>query len=156
MATDSGPICETDNHQGHEGTRRKHRRDSFGGRRGEPRLYGSCVYDSHPFTNSTRLRRAIPDGPLAIHGLASSIQAVPAMSRWIQGVSSANSFRNMAAKMAPPQRLPALTMSAMFDLRVSLYSSSSGRRHIFSPACLLAFAKRSYIWSSLAKIPAFR
>ncbi len=35
----------------------------------------------HPFTNSIRLRSAIPDGPLAIHGLFSSIHAVPAMSR---------------------------------------------------------------------------
>jgi len=33
------------------------------------------------FTNSTRLRSAIPDGPLAIHGFCSSIHAVPAMSR---------------------------------------------------------------------------
>src|ERR1700704_6661129 len=155
MATDSGPICETDNHQGHEGTRRKHRRDSFGGRRGEPRLYGSCVYDSHPFTNSTRLRRAIPDGPLAIHGLASSIHAVPAMSRWIQGVSSANSFRNMAALMAPPQRPPELTMSAILERMFSLYSSSRGTRHIFSPAFACAFSRRSYMASSLAKTPAF-
>ena len=33
------------------------------------------------FTNSTRLRRAIPDGPLAIQGFWSSVQAVPAISR---------------------------------------------------------------------------
>src|SRR5438445_12874336 len=33
------------------------------------------------FTNSTRLRSAMPDGPLAIQGFCSSIQAVPAMSR---------------------------------------------------------------------------
>src|SRR5208282_4703971 len=72
-------------------------------------------YALQPFANSTRLRRAIPDGPLAIHGLFSSIHAVPAMSRWIQGVSSANSFRNIAAEMAPPQRPPEFTMSAMFD-----------------------------------------
>src|ERR1700677_2510159 len=98
-------------------------------------LRESDCYALHPFTNSTRLRSAIPDGPLAIHGLFSSIHAVPAISRWIQGVSSANSLRNMAAKIAPPQRLPELTISAMFDLRFSLYSSSSGRRHIFSPAC---------------------
>ena len=54
---------------------------SDGRKTGKPRFYGSGVDDSHPFTNSTRLRRAIPDGPLAIHGLASSVQAVPAMSR---------------------------------------------------------------------------
>ena len=40
-----------------------------------------ALYALHPFTNSTRLRTAIPDGPLAIQGFASSIQAVPAMSR---------------------------------------------------------------------------
>src|SRR5215469_12751266 len=33
------------------------------------------------FTNSTKLLRAIPDGPFAIHGFCSSIHAVPAMSR---------------------------------------------------------------------------
>jgi hypothetical protein len=27
------------------------------------------LYALHPFTNSTKLRNAIPDGPLAIHGL---------------------------------------------------------------------------------------
>src|SRR5436309_11835759 len=65
--------------------------------------------------NSTRLRTAIPDGPLAIHGLLSSIHAVPAMSRWIHGVSSANSCRNFAAEIAPPQRPPVFIMSAMLD-----------------------------------------
>ena len=34
--------------------------------------------------------------------MASSSQAVPAMSRWIQGVSSENSLRNIAAVTAPP------------------------------------------------------
>ena len=32
-------------------------------------------------TNSTKVRTAMPDGPFAIQGLASSVQAVPAMSR---------------------------------------------------------------------------
>src|SRR5215469_15375778 len=105
--------------------------------------------------NSTRLLRAMPEGPLAIQGLASSVHAVPAMSRWIQGVSSANSLRNMAAVMEPPQRPPEFTISAIVDLMLSLYSSSSGRRHIFSPAWSSAVLKRSYILSSLAKTPAF-
>src|ERR1700758_3750266 len=69
-------------------------------------------YELKSLTNSTRLRTAIPDGPFAIQGLASSVHAVPAMSRCSQGVSSANSFRNIAAVTAPPQRPPELTMSA--------------------------------------------
>jgi hypothetical protein len=36
---------------------------------------------ANPFTNSTKLRTAMPDGPFAIHGFCSSIHAVPAMSR---------------------------------------------------------------------------
>src|SRR4029077_19933342 len=89
--------------------------------------------DSNPLTNSTSDRTAIPDGPFAIHDLFSSIHAVPAMSRWIHGVSPTNSLRNIAAVTAPPQRPPLFTMSAMFDLIISRYSSSTGRRHIFSP-----------------------
>src|SRR5205085_10435408 len=96
-----------------------------------------CPFFSDPakvFANSTQDRAAIPDGPLAIHGLLSTIQAVPAISRCSQGVPSANSFRNIAAVPAPPQRPPELTISAMLERMLSLYSSSSGRRHIFSPA----------------------
>src|SRR5260370_41419188 len=61
-------------------------------------------------TNSTRERTGTPLGPLAIHDLFSSIQATPAMSRWIQGVSSTNSFRNIAAVIAPPPPPPPVTM----------------------------------------------
>ena len=56
---------------------------------------------------------ATPDGPFAIQGLFSSIQATPAISRCSQGVSPTNSFRNIAAVIAPPQRPPMLTRSAM-------------------------------------------
>ena len=47
-----------------------------------------------------RVRRETPVGPLASHGLASSFQAVPAMSRWIHGVSPANSRMNHAPVIA--------------------------------------------------------
>jgi len=50
----------------------------------------------------TRVRRATPVGPLASQGLASSFQAVPAISRWTQGVSPANSRMNQAPVMEPP------------------------------------------------------
>src|SRR3974390_2022890 len=50
----------------------------------------------------TRVRRETPVGPLASQGLASSFQAVPAMSRWIHGVSPANSRMNHAPGMEPP------------------------------------------------------
>src|SRR6516164_3751161 len=92
--------------------------------------------------NSASERTGTPDGPFAIQGLLSSIQATPAMSRWIQGVSPTNSFRNIAAVTAPPQRPPLLTMSAMFDLIISRYSSSTGSRHIFSPEAFRAALKR--------------
>ena len=62
----------------------------------------ASVYPAKLFTHSTIVRTATPLGPLAIHGLGASTHATPAMSRWIHGVSSANSFRNMAAVMAPP------------------------------------------------------
>src|SRR5438270_5692805 len=92
--------------------------------------------------NSIRLLTAIPDGPLAIHGLLSSIQAVPAMSRWIQGVSSANSLRKAAAVDAPPQRPPVFCRSAIEERIASRYSSPRGSRHIFSPALSIALLKR--------------
>ena len=43
-----------------------------------------------------------------MNGWASSSQAVPAISRCTQGVSPANSRRNQAALIAPPQRPPML------------------------------------------------
>jgi hypothetical protein len=52
--------------------------------------------------------------------------AVPAMSRWTHGYSSANSFRNIAAVIVPPARPPVFLMSATSDLISSLYSSHSG------------------------------
>src|SRR5579871_4034989 len=96
----------------------------------------------------------MPLGPLAIHDLESSIHAVPAMSRWSHGVSSANSFKNAAALLAPPQRAPALTRSAILERMLSRYSSPIGRRQNFSPDLASAALKRSYILSSLAKTPA--
>ncbi len=55
------------------------------------------------------------------------------MSRWIHGVSSANSFRNAAAVLAPPHRPPVFMRSAMAERVISRYSSFTGKRHIFSP-----------------------
>src|SRR5450755_1505702 len=98
-----------------------------------PALNRQRFYENS-LANSIKDRTAIPDGPFAIHGLLSSIHAVPAMSRCSHGVSSANSFRNIAALTAPPQRPPELTISAMLELMFSLYSSSSGSRQNFSPA----------------------
>src|SRR3954470_10580276 len=103
--------------------------------------------------NSTSERTGTPLGPFAIQGLSVSIQAVPAMSRWIQGVSSTNSLRNIAAVTAPPQRPPEFMMSAMEDLIISEYSASTGRRHIFSPERLRDCAKESKKSSMLQKTP---
>src|SRR5580692_10205497 len=86
---------------------------------------------------STMLRMATPVGPLASQGRPSSTQQVEAMSRWIQGVSSANSLMNQAPVLAPPPLpLPVLRMSAMSLLIISRYSSSMGMGHIFSPVAL--------------------
>ena len=57
-------------------------------------------------THSRIERTAMPLGPLAMNGRESSTQAMPAMSRWIQGVSSAKWCRNSAAVIAPPKRPP--------------------------------------------------
>src|SRR6266404_8653154 len=111
-------------------------------------------YRSYPLTNSTRLLTATPLGPLAIQLLFSSIHATPAMSRWIHGVSSTNSFRNIAAVTAPPQRPPELTMSAMPLLIISWYSWSTGSRHIFSPERIRASENFSNISSLFEKTPA--
>src|ERR1041385_6103825 len=73
-------------------------------------------------TNSIKLRTPIPDGPLAIQLLFSSIHAVPAMSRCSQGVSSTNSFRKTAAVLAPPQRPPVFIISAILERIWSRYS----------------------------------
>ena len=66
-------------------------------------------------------------------GRVSSTQAVPAISRWIHGVSSAKTCRNSAAIMAPPHRPPVFLMSPMSDLIRSAYASPSGSRQNFSP-----------------------
>ena len=71
----------------------------------------------YDMTRWTRVRSATPVGPLASQGLASSFQAVPAMSRWIQGESPVNSLMNMAPVMAPPPLpLPIFWMSATVPL----------------------------------------
>ena len=58
------------------------------------------------------MRRATPVGPFASHGLASSFQAVPAMSRWTHGVSPANSRMNQA----PVMRAAAFAAADVLDV----------------------------------------
>src|SRR5437868_10236132 len=106
-----------------------------------PLLFALSYFPSKLLTNSIKLRTPIPDGPLAIQLLFSSIQAVPAMSRCSQGVSSTNSFRKTAAVLAPPQRPPVFMMSAMLERIWSRYSASSGRRQNFSPERCSAWVK---------------
>ena len=67
-----------------------------------PRLRRSPRQTFHSVASRTRVRTATPDGPLAIAGLASSSQAVPAMSRCTHGVSSA--MLTAAAAEGPLQR----------------------------------------------------
>src|SRR5207249_2762873 len=70
------------------------------------------IYSCQLMASSTKVRTPTPEGPLDMKGLASSSQAVPAISRCAQGVLSANSLRNMAAVIAPPGRPPTLVISA--------------------------------------------
>ena len=82
------------------------------------------------------VRTGVPVGPFAIHALLSSSHAVPAISRWTQGRSLLNSLRNHAAVIDPPARPPIFARSANGVLSCSLYSSSMGMAHIFSPSDL--------------------
>jgi len=60
------------------------------------------------------------------------------MSRWIQGVSSAELFGKHAAEIAPPS-VPGIRYRNV-DLMISCIRRRA-QRHIFSPACLLAWFK---------------
>jgi glycosyltransferase involved in cell wall biosynthesis len=65
-----------------------------------------------------RQRQPLP--PLGEMSRSLPVQAVPAMSRWIQGAWSAKRCRNFPAEIAPPRRPPVLQTSA-----TSLLISSS-------------------------------
>src|SRR5579863_3090969 len=123
---------------------RPHREDVHG-------LYLRGAY--HPSASLANVRTHTPVGPFAMKGLASSSHAVPAMSKCTHGVSSAHSFRNQAALMAPPHRPPILATSANALLSSSLYSSSRGMCHIFSPSSLAAAITRPSSASSLVNAP---
>src|SRR5947209_5732765 len=101
-----------------------------------PSLHPSA-FQLHPLlARSTMLmsvRTAMPVGPFERYGLASSPQAVPAISRCAHEAPSANSFRNAAAVIVPALRPPTFLMSAMSDLICFVYSLSSGNCQNFSP-----------------------
>ena len=75
------------------------------------------------------------------------------MSRCAHGYPSANSFRNIAAVIAPAGRPPEFLMSATSDLMSSLYSSQSGSGHAGSPARLPAARISAISASSVPKTP---
>ena len=79
------------------------------------------------------VRTATPVGPFALYGFASSLHAVPAMSRWAQETPSANSLRKAAAVIVPAFLPPTFLISAMSDLICLEYSLSSGSCQNFSP-----------------------
>jgi hypothetical protein len=56
-------------------------------------------YEFQVVARCTSVRTVTPEGPLAMKGLASSSQAVPAMSRWTQGAESMDSLRKGAVLM---------------------------------------------------------
>src|SRR5580700_4810723 len=83
--------------------------------------FPACLlYAFHSIARRTNVRTGRPDGPSAINGLLSSSHAVPAISRCTQGVGSANSFKNIAAVTAPPQRPPTFARSAKALFKYSL------------------------------------
>jgi len=63
------------------------------------------------------------------------------MSRWIQGVSSANSFRNIGGKDGASPTASGIDHVGDVGFQVLLYSSSSGRRHIFFPRFFVRLGK---------------
>src|SRR5512146_723914 len=78
-------------------------------------------------------RTGTPVGPGAYPIRSFSLQATPAMSRWTQGVSPANSFRKYPAVIVPASGPPIFLRSPMSLLICSKYSSCSGSSHAFSP-----------------------
>src|SRR5439155_17236387 len=62
--------------------------------------------------NSIVTRTPAPVAPFASRGVSCSAYAVPAMSRCAQEGQVTNSFRKIAAVVAPPQRPPEFLMSA--------------------------------------------
>src|SRR4029450_5581489 len=80
----------------------------------------SPCHDPTSRASSTRVRTPTPVAPLGWYGLASSAQAVPAISTCTHGRSPVNSLMKSAAVIAPPGRPPVLLMSAMSLLSCSL------------------------------------
>src|SRR3954451_20256574 len=62
--------------------------------------------------NSMVTRTPAPVAPRASRGVSCSAYAVPAMSRCAHEGQVTNSFRKIAAVIAPPQRPPEFLMSA--------------------------------------------
>ena len=67
----------------------------------------------------------MPDGPLAIQLLLSSIHAVPAISRCSQGVSSTNGRKAFEIVVSPASGL--LSPKARFDFWIALVDAKSGQ-----------------------------
>ncbi len=61
----------------------------------------------------TNARTGVPVGPFAMNADSPSRYAVPAMSRWIHGVSPTKFLRNAPAVSAPAGRPPVFLRSAM-------------------------------------------
>ena len=78
--------------------------------------------------SSTSVRTATPVPPLPAQGLASSSQAVPAISRCTQGVSPVNSRRNHAAVDAPAP--PAADVLNIGDGALDLVAIVVVERHV--------------------------
>src|SRR6185295_18431296 len=83
-----------------------------------------CYWRAERSMNSIRVRTAMPVGPFDRNDVAGSPQAVPAISRCAQGVSSENSFRKAAAVIVPAFLPPTFLMSAMSLLIWFVYSLS--------------------------------
>src|SRR5690348_4924817 len=75
---------------------------------------------ARPRTNSTNVPTGTPVGPRGMVPRSDSVYAVPAMSKWTHGYSSANSLRNSAAVIVPAGRPPEFLISATSDLMSSL------------------------------------
>src|SRR4051812_12302361 len=68
--------------------------------------------DAESSARATSVRTKQPVPPTSRVELSESAQLGPAMSRWTQGVSPTNCWRNLAAVMAPPHLPPTFFRSA--------------------------------------------
>jgi hypothetical protein len=109
--------------------------------------------DFRGFSATIRFSRRTPYAvaPSGLVGMADGFfQAVPAISRWAQGVPLVKRWMNRAAVIEPPGRPPVFFMSAIIESMFLSYCAGSGMRHRGSPSVFEAEIRFAASVSSLA------